>query len=73
MQYDANKTEFYCNTKGETAVLSNLFVVCIFSCPGCGANYTDKMERILYESTFEHAWTDNNSTVYKHHWCSTFV
>ena len=65
-QYDVNKIEFYCNTKDKTAVLSNSFVVYDFSCPGCGANYIGKTERTLYERTVEHAWTDNNSVVYKH-------
>ena len=65
-QYDVNKIEFYCNTKDKTAVLSNSFVVYDFSCPGCGANYIGKTERTLYERTVEHAWTDNNSAVYKH-------
>ena len=49
--YGVNKIEFYCNTKDKTAVLINLFVVYIFLCPGCGANYTDKTERTLYERT----------------------
>ena len=31
-----------------------------------GANYMGKTERTLYERTVEHAWTDNNSAVYKH-------
>ena len=29
-QYDVNKSEFYCNIKDETALLSNSFVVMIF-------------------------------------------
>ena len=33
-----------CNTKDKTAVLSNLFVVCDFSCPDLGANYIAKTE-----------------------------
>ena len=41
-------------------------MVCNFSCPGCGANYIGKTEGTLYERTVEHAWTDNNSAVYKH-------
>ena len=49
--YGVNKIEFYSNTKDKTAVLINLFVVYIFLCPGCGANYTDKTERTLYERT----------------------
>ena len=65
-QYDVNKIEFYCNTKDKTAVLSDSFVVYNFSCRGCGANYIGKTERTLYERTVEHAWTDNNSAVYKH-------
>ena len=65
-QYDVNKIEFYCNTKDKTAVLSNSFVVYDFSCPSCGANYIGKTERTLCERTVEHAWTDNNSAVYKH-------
>ena len=60
------KIEFYCNTKDKTAVLSNLFVVYGFLCPGCGAIYIGKTERALYERTVEHAWTDNKSAVYKH-------
>ena len=46
--------------------MSDSFVVYDFSCPGCNANYIGKMERTLYERTVEHAWTDNNSAVYKH-------
>ena len=65
-QYDVNKIEFFCNTEDKTAVLSNSFVVYDFSCPGCGANYIGKTGRILSERTVEHAWTDNNSAVYKH-------
>ena len=65
-KYDVNKIEFYSNTKDKTAVLSNSFVVCDFSCPGCGANYIGKTQRTLYERIVEHAWTDNNSAVYKH-------
>ena len=64
--YDVNKIEFYCNIKNKTAVWSNSFVVYDFSCPGCSANYISKTERILYERTVEHAWTDNNSAAYKH-------
>ena len=65
-QYDVNKIEFYCNTKDKTTVFSNLFVVYDFSCPGCGANYIGKTERTLYKRTVEHAWTDNNSAIYKY-------
>ena len=46
--------------------MSNSFVVYVVSCPSCGANYIGKTERTLYERTVEHAWTDNNSAVYKH-------
>ena len=46
--------------------MSNSFVVYDFSCSGCGANYIGKTERTLYERAVEHAWTDNNSAVYKH-------
>ena len=65
-KYDVNKIEFHSNTKDKTAVLSSSFVVCDFSCPGCGANYICKTQRTLYERAVEHAWTDNNSAVYKH-------
>ena len=65
-QYGVSKIEFYCNTKDKTAVLSNSFVVYDFSCPGCGANCIGKTERTFHERTVEHAWTDNNSAVYKH-------
>ena len=33
---------------------------------GCGPNYIGKTERTLYERAIEHAWTDNNSSFYKH-------
>ena len=49
-----------------TPKIKQTFVVCDFSCPGCGANYIGKTQRTLYERTVEHAWTDNNSAVYKH-------
>ena len=62
-QYNANKIEFYCNTKDKTVVLCN--VVYDFSCSNCGANYIGKTERTLYDRTVEHAWTDNNSAVNK--------
>ena len=65
-RYDVNKIEFYSNNEDKTAVLSNSFVVYDVSCPSCGANYIGKTERTLYERTVEHAWTDNNSAVYKH-------
>ena len=65
-QYDVNRIELYCNTKDKTAVLSYLFVVYNFSCPGCGANYIGKTERTLHERIAEYAWTDNNSVIYKH-------
>ena len=65
-QYDVNRIEFYSNTKDKTAVLSYLFVVYNFSCPGCGANYIGKTERTLHERIAEYAWTDNNSVIYKH-------
>ena len=65
-QYDVNRIEFYCNTKDKTAVLSYLFVVYNFSCPGCGANCIGKTERTLHERIAEYAWTDNNSVIYKH-------
>ena len=46
--------------------MCNSFIVSNFSCPCCGANYIGKTERTLYERKVEHAWTDNNSAVYKH-------
>ena len=64
--YDVNKIEFYCNSKDKTAVLSNLFVVYDFSCPGYGANYISKTERTFYERKVEYTWADNSSTVYNH-------
>ena len=46
--------------------MCNSFVVCDFSCSGFGANYIEKAERTLYERIVKHAWTDNNSAIYKH-------
>ena len=76
-QYDVNKIKFYCNNKDKTVVLNNSFIVDDFSCHGCGANYTGKTERTLYERTVEYAWTDNYmcylQTSQRLHMCSTFV
>ena len=30
------------------------FVVCEVTCPGCGASYVGKIERMLYEKCVEH-------------------
>ena len=65
-RYDVNKIEFYCNNKDKAAVFCNSFVVYDFFCLGCGASYIGKTGRTLYERTLEHAWTDNNSAVYRH-------
>ena len=42
-----------------------MLVVYDFSCPSCGAKYSNKTERTLHEWTVEHLYTDNNSTIYK--------
>ena len=60
------KLSFIATPKIKQLVLSNSFVVYDFSSPGCGANYIGKTIRTLYERTVAHAWTDNNSAVYKH-------
>ena len=58
--------EFFCNTKDSTPTIIQFFVVCEFTCPGCGANSVGKTKRTLYERYVEHAWTDQNSIVKKH-------
>ena len=75
IQYYVNKIEFYCSTKDKTAVLCTSPVVYDFSCPGCSANYVGKRKRILYEKKVNHAWTDNNSAVYKvvQEWLTFFL
>ena len=36
------------------------------TCPGCGANYVGKTERMLYDRCVEHAWSDQNRVVKNH-------
>ena len=43
------KMEFFCNSKDRTPMINQSFVVSEFACPGCGANYVRKTERIRYE------------------------
>lgn len=64
--YDVNKIDFYCNTEDQQTALCNSFVVYYFSCADCDANYIDKTERMLNETTVEHAWADDNRANYKH-------
>ena len=46
--YNFCKMEIFCNTRDRTPFINQSFVVYEFTCPGCGANYVGKTERMLY-------------------------
>ena len=64
------KISFFTNAKDKTPSLSQSFVVCTFTCPGCSCSYIGRMERTLHERTEEHGYhnkkSNEQSAIYKH-------
>ena len=63
---ETTKLAFYTSNKDRTPYLSNSSVVYEYSCPGCARTYIGKTNNTLYNRTCQHAWTQKDSSIFKH-------
>ena len=63
---ETTKLSFFTSNKDRTPYLSNSSVIYEYTCPGCAGTYIGKTNNTLWNRTIQHAWTQKDSSIYKH-------